>query len=1317
VTDVLGSTESGFGDPWFAPRVFSRVVEEGVQFGFRASNAKVLELDATLVFGDISGFTSLSERLAIRGRIGSELINQILSISFTALLDLAESLGGDLVSFGGDALCLLFDGPQHVERGVAAAYGLRAALRRTAAQRAPIDKGTLRISTGVHSGRVILATVGAVTPMLAVLGPVVTRTLELESAADGGEVFVSSTVRDRLIANEVDWVRLDPVPGSDPDSPASPASPSSPFVVAAMNRRRMPWLVPPLPSVVDPKARLAGIDAPIRHELVSGRFGLEHRPATVSFLKLTGLDSAFVSRSAVDVVRSLDRVMVEVQRAALDHEVTIIGTDVDKDGLKVMFAAGVPLAAGLEHDRMLAMVRTILDSNLAVDAGFELRFGVNAGRVFAGPVGSSRRLSYTSLGDVTNTAARLTARAGAGQALIAPVVLQSARTPWDATELVPFAAKGKSAPLAASVLGYPRSSSRNIEAPPLPFVGRANETAIIDEAIAAFRLDGPAAVEIVGEAGLGKSRLVDETLNRLVDLRVIRVNASPFARSQGYFALQSELRLAVGLPEDGDVAAGLASLVATHLPDALGLLPLFAAPFGCVVPETTEAAAVAPQFRLRVTADLIGRLLDAVVGRTAVALIVDDTHWLDQPSCQLLSALIADPDRHWFTLCARRPEPGDLDLSGFVGLRRIQLDDLDDSAAMQLAEAFAVLRPLDDETLRAAVRRSGGTPLVLELILEALAGGATLSELPLQAEELVASRFDALPPGPRDLLRAASVLGADISTALVARLVDNEPEEVDRQFEAVGDYVIPEGLGAYRFRHAMIRETAYEGLSFADRRRMHARVVDAVEDGVAHVGDTTTLLAAHAVAAQLHSVVWRYARVAAQRAKQQGLLGQAADLAQASLGAARYVTSAEPHEVGAVAEILGDVSQLRGRPVDAQRAFRKALGLFPTRIDRCRVMWKQAEACFSVQRYVAAGRLLENVLAELADDRTESAAELKADSLTTKAAIRYRRGKSTSAIRLLNEAWAAAELCNDDARRARVNFLLGAVETDRGSRHAEFYLSEAVRLLRNSGRNVDLSRALNNLGYFQQYNGRWPDALRTYEESARAASAAGDVQTVATVNNNTAEILSDQGFLDEAERLFVSSLRSFQIARFNVGVALVTSNLARIHARRGSNSVARSGFADAIRLFTEIGLSSYAVETQARSLELGFHIGAYEGVAQKARELLRPLHESGENPPLEVMLVRIIGSCEARLGVPGARATLVSGLTLAEAFRARFDELLIFESLTELQDISPEERASFAASADTLRRTLGCCVRKATELPPALQHHGESSAPVGCASG
>ena len=153
-----------------------------------------MRVSGSLAFVDISGFTRLTERLARKGKVGAEEMSDILNATFAALLDVAEADGADLVKWGGDAVLLLFEGPDHALRAARSAFRMRATLRRIG--RISTSSGTvvLRMSVGVHSGDFDFFLVGdpAIHRELLITGPAASTTADLESAAAAGEIGLSA---------------------------------------------------------------------------------------------------------------------------------------------------------------------------------------------------------------------------------------------------------------------------------------------------------------------------------------------------------------------------------------------------------------------------------------------------------------------------------------------------------------------------------------------------------------------------------------------------------------------------------------------------------------------------------------------------------------------------------------------------------------------------------------------------------------------------------------------------------------------------------------------------------------------------------------------------------------------------------------------------------------------------------------------------------------------------------------------------------------------------------------------------------------------
>ena len=184
-----------------------------------------------------------------------------------------------------------------------------------------------------------------------------------------------------------------------------------------------------------------------------------------------------------------------------------LSSDIDRDGGKVILTSGVPVAAEDAEDRMLRAVREIVD---ATDGPVTVRIGVHRAPLFVGEIGPPERRSFTVMGDGVNLAARVMAKARAGQILCTEEVLERTGLSVEADALAPFMVKGKAKPVTAFSLGAIGEASEPMAFTAAPFVGRRAELEVLGRALEQARSGRRAVVEVVGEPGMGKTRLVGE---------------------------------------------------------------------------------------------------------------------------------------------------------------------------------------------------------------------------------------------------------------------------------------------------------------------------------------------------------------------------------------------------------------------------------------------------------------------------------------------------------------------------------------------------------------------------------------------------------------------------------------------------------------------------------------------------------------------------------------------------------------------------------------------------------------------------------------
>ena len=575
-------------------------------------NARHKQIEGSLAFVDISGFTALTERLSKKGKVGAEEMNDLLNDCFTELLSVAYDQGAGVIKWGGDAVLLLFDGDEHEARACRGALDMQRTMRSVGKLRTSSGLVTLRMSVGIHSGAFDFFLVGDLHRELVITGPGASATVEMEAVAEAGEVAISPSTAAAI-------------------EPRCLGEKKGPAILLRRAPKVSSERSSPIGDVADlDLAQLLPLD--IREHLIAGGGEAEHRPMTPAFIHFMGADELLAEEGPDALADALDFVMRSVQRAAHDHQVAFFETDIAPSGGKVMLMAGAPRSSGNDEERMLRAMRAVLDAG----SPLPLRIGVNWGRIFVGDFGPPYRRAYSVKGDSVNLAARLMAKAEPGQLLTTDDVLERSRTRFDALALEPFQAKGKEELVQAYVVGSPLGLKERSASAPL--VGREDELAVLIEALDMARRYEGRIVELVAEPGMGKSRLIEELRATAEGVAVRSVQCEEYESATPYFTFRDLLRDLVGATgeQDSDAAERRLRLrVETSAPHLMPWLPLLGVPFGLELPDTPETALLGDEFRKsrleEATRELLGMLL-----LEPTVLVFEDTHWMDDASADLL---------------------------------------------------------------------------------------------------------------------------------------------------------------------------------------------------------------------------------------------------------------------------------------------------------------------------------------------------------------------------------------------------------------------------------------------------------------------------------------------------------------------------------------------------------------------------------------------------------------------------------------------------------------------------------------------------------
>ena len=551
----------------------------------------------------------------------------------------------------------------------------------------------LGVSISAHSDVFDVYLLGDRHKELIVTGPAATTVARLEAIAESGEVVVSPETASQL----------DPrVLGGSKEAGAGAGGG---FLVTGLPEADavalLPWSV--RPDLDFASLMSAGRAQQLRSVAESGvGDDGEHRQATVAFLEYSGIDALTRSSGPDAVAEALHPVICRAEAAADRNGVSFHETDIGADGGKIVLVGGVPQVQGNDSERVLRAVRDVVSEH-PVDSPVRLRAGVNAGRVFVfthdfAVVG--RRI-FAITGDAVNLAARVMGRAGPGQVVATEAVLALARNPFETEPLPPFNVKGKSESVVAALVGGSLRASTLDGDSGQPFVGRSAELeAILERAVAAKRGSG-SVVDILGPAGIGKSRLISEASDRW-GLETYRVICDEYESTTPYLPFRRILRRLFGLSDDKSdeaLVSELRDVVRQFVPEMEPFLPLLAAVVDVPVATTHEVEELNVRFRRRRLEQLVVDLLRAYLSVPS-AFVIEDAHAIDEASAGLLSRVGAEVSTLPIILvCASKVSTDDADQEPVPSHLVLDLAPLDETAMHQLVR-------LDDSSPRSSLAMS-----------------------------------------------------------------------------------------------------------------------------------------------------------------------------------------------------------------------------------------------------------------------------------------------------------------------------------------------------------------------------------------------------------------------------------------------------------------------------------------------------------------------------------------------------------------------------------------------------------------------------------
>ncbi|HSB81057.1 MAG TPA: adenylate/guanylate cyclase domain-containing protein [Candidatus Methylomirabilis sp.] len=709
-------------------------------------------------------------------------------------------------------------------------------------------------------------------------------------------------------------------------------SPTAKFCPECAHPARLAPEAPTAPRFTSPESYTP---KHLAERIVNSKAALEgeRKQVTVLFADLKGSMELLADRDPEEARKLLDPVLERMMEAVHRYEGTV--NQVMGDGIMALF--GAPLA---HEDHAVRACYAALDMQAAIrryadevwrahGIKAQIRVGLNSGEVVVRAIDSDLHVDYTAVGQTTHLAARMEQLATPGTVLLTADTLRLAEGYVTVKPLGPVPVKGLEAAIEVYELtgaGPLRSRLHAAAARGLTrFVGREGELEQLREALGRASDGHGQVVAIVGEPGVGKSRLVWEVIHshRVHGWLLLQAGSVSYGKASSYLPVVDLLKRYFAI-EDRDspravrekVTGKLLTLdraLESGLPALLSLLD--------VPTDDPHWQTLDPPQRRRHTLDAVKRLLLRESQAQPLLVVFEDLHWIDSETQGLLDGLVESlPAARLLLLVNYRPEY-QYPWGSRTSCTLLRLDPLPPESAEELLGALLGADAGLDPLKRLLIARTEGNPFFLEESVRTLVetqvlvgerGAYRLAkplpgvQVPATVQAVLAARIDRLPPEDKALLQTASVVGKDVPFVLLQGIAEQAEDELR---VAIGRLQAAEFLYEarlfpdieYSFKHALTHEVAYGSLLQDHRRTLHGRIVEAMEGLYAdRLAEQVERLANHAFRGEVWAKAARYLRQAGARAAARSAHREAVGLFEGALTAVRHLPETRETLEGAI---------------------------------------------------------------------------------------------------------------------------------------------------------------------------------------------------------------------------------------------------------------------------------------------------------------------------------------------------------------------------------------------------------------------------------
>ncbi len=1050
--------------------------------------------NSTLLFVDISGFTSMSEKLANLGREGSEEVNRIINNFFSPLIQIVYKYNGDILHFAGDAFLSHFKGDDEkaTENGMLAAIEIIGFAEKNSSVKTKMGTFNLKLHIALNKGKVFYIDLKN---RYFFCGNTVNELMKLVDLASSGEIVVSESVK-----KDIKNARFKEIKGAykyiNGDLKIKEHTERNLFPTQDIPEDKIKCLIP---------------DWLLKRIKIKPEFDYkdgEHRKITFVFLHFSGIPYDSDKDKSVRLLRKFNRIL---KLTADKYDGWVNRLDVYKDSERAFIIFGFPIAYEDQEERALLFINEIINNSDIKD--IKIRAGVNSGFVFISPVGNEIRREYTIIGDAVNLCARIASSADIGNVFITEEIYNRTYDLFEYESIGAKEYKGKKdkipifALLTKKKIEHKKTNRWISESEKL--VNRKKEIEKIKELINLSYASKGQIIRIVGEPGIGKSRLTEEMIKISEEkgFSIFVGNCVSYGSSFSYHPFINILNELFGISLNDPVESKkekIAKKCEKVNKELVEWLPLIGEIMGIKFDETKLIKYIDAKTKKQRINEIIFELVRFESNVKPINIIIEDMHWADSGSIDVINYIGRNIENEKILLTlVYRPIERIEEFMEKEWSHEFILKELSGEEISELITNLLYIKNIPEDLWKTIVEKSQGNPFYVEELIKSLIEQGVIIEekegwsfnketkeikLPDTLESLILSRIDRLAFQDKNILQICSVFGKEFDEFLIMGLIDNK-NELNRSIQNLQrlDLLKKEtktGEVKYYFKHILTREVTYNTISYARREELHKKTALYIEKEMQERKDEFLhLLSYHFYMGKDYEKSLIYSVLAGERAKKIYANKEAIEFFTRAIESYERLNDIDKKEKKELyikaLEGLGDVEHLIAKYDESIKRYEKIKDICVDDIEKIH------NATYQIVLNIILGKddidnakkIIKELLLEI--DRIKEK-DLFLKSLNILGVIERRRGNYDDALKYLREGLELSKELNDKEKTCVFQSNIAHIAYNRGDYDTAIEMFNKSLELVDREDMIRLGQIYSNLGLIYQYKKELDKALEYY---------------------------------------------------------------------------------------------------------------------------------------------------------------------------------------------------------------------------------------------